>query len=286
MVALLIEPPSPRSDGPGKPAGATLLGVIRHLATTPATTGVVQFLRPSGLSAGALVMDGGRICLVRAAGARSRLGERLAEAEPGLRRKVANAVERAQRWGQPLGETLIGEGVPLETVRHALRSQAVEGLLALVSRLGGAGEMEVRVQPLAGKFDPRLTFSVQEIYAQALDALQPKLGAPWEIGREFSPELELVVALEDEGGGSWVPRRMAASPEVTLDAVIAAWRMATTFARPPALAAAGVQPTVIAVGSPSWGCLIVTDGPTCVLMVGASATVRARILQKIQADRP
>lgn len=178
-------PPEARLDG--------VVRLLRELEELPAdATGALTF-GDRERAAGAVLIEGGRVCWAGARGLSRRLTDLLVgRGESSPSRAVIHRVYReCRRDGRPLGERLVEGGwVSAEGLREALIDHSVEAMTQLCSLEGDA---RFWVPHRAQRYDAAYTFAPVELLTPAARGLLPE--------RSARGAAELRAILDGEGVG-------------------------------------------------------------------------------------
>jgi len=146
------------------------------------TTGLVSVRSLDGQEHGRLMVARGRLCFAAAALGHVRIGDMLAGDDDAAAGQLETLAQRARQRGQRLCEAVLETGsADAQRLRDALLRQATAALLSIANGLGES-EPVLDVVPARDDYDPRLTFTVLDVFL----AISRRLDT---LGRDASSDL-------------------------------------------------------------------------------------------------
>ena len=277
-------PPGPNGATQGSDTGGSvgfaLLALLKEVEELGCFTGQISFQVSDGEHMlGHAVVVQGQLCLVRGTRNHAPLGQLLSQRYPETRAHIRGALQRAKSRRCTIGQALTEMGVVSRSqVRSALRKQAVLGLKEIAR---GPQKWVLVTTPLQVPSSPTgsdiLAFSLSELYFSAMRP-SARRSVDWAT-RLF----EAFVDVADQGilCSRWEERCLPLEAKLeqgeTIHSLIQLCNGAALLSDPPALRAAGIQPIVMAAGTPKDGGIIASSPSRCALLGGIDAFVRARI---------
>ena len=282
----LIDSP-PRSSRRARACADFIVDVLGRIEDTPDTQ-ALRFTRMDDAPVGEILSTGGQLCLVSAEGQIS-LGARLRERCPESAEAIREALQGARAQSRPLREALTSLGAMRSAlVRDTLLDHFAEGLCAL----GDAGDLVEGVHSSSRRLATIISaFPTIEVYWRAVSRLAPVVeDAAKACFDELGAEAERAVLISRTGAAEGTPLLVAVHgfAPTSVAEIARISRFTANMIRPPALAAAGIQPQVLCCAAQDDGILGIAAETQAALLVGVPAALRARAVgrakQLFQSD--
>lgn len=264
-----MEPQEPHDVDPNDDAGG--LDVRRRVHRVLALLSVASRAQESGelevrdaegeQRVASMVVQDGRLYLVRGAGDDGAIHDILRRWSPGTLDVLRTGVYAARTDGRPL-EAILAEagGRHLEVVRAALEQVLCRQLLDLAARTAGR-RLLMPFRPLAKARGIGLAFDPAALYRRIVAKALPEPSGPavahYERVRDLA-DLALLAWLDPSSGIAALPLKFQGFEGMGLSGVKRIARSISDLARPPSLLVQGIEPesTVLGDEDGTWLCLV------------------------------